>query len=148
MLTKAEWLFSFVSELRSLARGTLDDETQFLEAVSLQQWERLPDEKPDVVALRWATRWGLRGDLTESPPTMLIWLSECAEELQGQQPSLSRNVATALALLQWDMHRELSPTEAALHWLASRPHGPKIRFQRKVFPLVRFGKQPVERRSD
>ena len=122
MLTKHEWLSGFASELRALARGSLDHDAQFVGAVALQEWERLCDESPGAVARRWAARSGLRRDLTHLPPPMLIWLCECAEELQRQQPSLGHNMARALALLQWDSHSDLSPTDAAQRWLLSRPH--------------------------
>ena len=124
MLSKDEWLSEFVTELTSLARGSLDRETRFMASVSTHQWTRLSDENPRLVARRWASRAGFRGALPPSPPTMLIWQSECAEEFQRQQPWLPQHVANALALLQWDMHAELSPTEAAMRWIATHPYSP------------------------
>ena len=124
MLSKEEWLSDFVTELTSLAQGSLDRETHFMMSVSMHQWARLSDENPRLVARRWASRAGLRGALPPTPPTMLIWQSECAEEFQRQQPWLPHHVANALALLQWDMHAELSPTEAALRWIGTNRHGP------------------------
>lgn len=122
MLNKHEWLSDFANELRALARGGLDHDAQFVGAVALQEWERLCDESPGAVARRWAARSGLRGDLAHVPPPRLIWLSECAEEFQRLQPSLGHNIARALALLQWDVDCDLSPNDAALRWLGSRPH--------------------------
>lgn len=124
MLSKEEWLSDFVAELTSLARGSLDRETHFMMSVSMHQWTRLADENPRLVARRWASRAGMRGALPPTPPTMLIWQSECAEEFQRQQPWLPHHVANALALLQWDMDGGISPTEAAMRWIATHPHGP------------------------
>lgn len=123
MLSEEQWHFDFVAELRLLAEGSLDLEAHFMMSVSRQQWGRLSDENPKLVARRWASRAGLLGGLPPSSPTMLIWQFECAEELQRQQPWLPHHVAKALALLQWDMHADLTPTEAALRWIATHPHG-------------------------
>jgi len=127
MLTQREWLSAFVTELMSLTKGMLDREGEFVRSVSLQQWDLLADENPEIVARRWASRSGLQSNATTSPPTMLIWMSECAEELQRQMPSVGRHVANALSLLLWDTHPDMDPALAAMHWLASRPHEPAVR---------------------
>lgn len=121
MMSKDEWLSAFVTELVLRARSDLIQEGRFVRSVALQQWERLADENPKVVAQRWAARSGMSSDESAAPPTMLVWLSECGEELMRQQPALGHSMAHAVAHLQWDLHRDLSPVEAAMHWIASRP---------------------------
>jgi hypothetical protein len=127
MLTQREWLLAFTTELTSLTKGMLDGGGDFLRSVSVQQWDLLSDENPEIVARRWASRSGLQGNRSAGPPTMLIWLSECSEELRRQQPDFGRHVSNALALLLRDLHPEMAPTEAAMHWLATRPHQLSVR---------------------
>ena len=113
MLTKPQWLSGFASELRALTRESLDHGAQFVGAVALQEWERLCGASPGAVARRWAVRSGLRGDLANLRTPMLIWLSECGEQLQRQHPSLGHNIGGALALRQWDIHSDLRPRGCA-----------------------------------
>jgi len=120
MLRQLEWQQAFANEVMRLSAGALG--AAFAQSVAIQQWAVLGDENPSIAAQRWASRSGLVREVPLArPPTMLIWLSECSEELQRQQPALGRGVADALALLQWDQYRELDPVDAALHWIASRP---------------------------